>query len=129
MTENHPAPALRSLVASVIGLVIAGCASVSPDVEAKSSTDLYHKSVAMIPMRDGVKLYTEIYRPKKQTKDLPIVFLRMQSSWFPLIDRNPQTFVDIPNAEAKDYRPAEQRVYFTGESASYILMTVAAPKN
>ena len=36
---------------------------------------------------------------------------QVQSSWFPLVDRNPQTFVDIPNAKAEDFRPATQRVY------------------
>ena len=50
--------------------------------------------------------------------------LQVQSSWFPLIDRNPQTFVDIPKAVASDYREAEQRVYFTRQHASRIRMWV-----
>jgi uncharacterized protein len=38
------------------------------------------------------------------------VMVQVQSTWFPLIDRNPQTFVNIPTAKPEDYRPATQRV-------------------
>ena len=38
--------------------------------------------------------------------------VQVQSTWFPLIDRNPQTFVpNIFKAEARDFRPATQRVF------------------
>ena len=40
------------------------------------------------------------------------IMVQVQSSWFPLYDRNPQTFV--PNifwAKAGDYRKAEHRIY------------------
>jgi putative CocE/NonD family hydrolase len=37
--------------------------------------------------------------------------VHVQSSWFPLVDRNPQTFTDIPNAKPEEFRPATQRVY------------------
>lgn len=38
------------------------------------------------------------------------VMVQIQSSWFPLTDRNPQVFCDIPNAKPADFRPARQRV-------------------
>ena len=38
------------------------------------------------------------------------VMVQVQSTWFPLIDRNPQIFVDIPTTKAADYRVATQRV-------------------
>jgi uncharacterized protein len=38
------------------------------------------------------------------------VMVQVQSTWFPLVDRNPQTFVDIPTANQADYRVATQRV-------------------
>jgi hypothetical protein len=39
------------------------------------------------------------------------VMVQVQSSWFPLIDRNPQTFVEsIPHAKPSDFRKATQRV-------------------
>ncbi|HKN16541.1 MAG TPA: CocE/NonD family hydrolase [Candidatus Sulfotelmatobacter sp.] len=49
------------------------------------------------------------------------IMVQIQSSWFPLYDRNPQTFV--PNifwAKPADYRKAEQRVYHTPDKASFI---------
>lgn len=52
------------------------------------------------------------------------VMVQVQSTWFPLIDRNPQKFVDIPSAAAADYQPAEQRVYFTPEFPSRIELPV-----
>jgi predicted acyl esterase len=44
--------------------------------------------------------------------------VQVQSSWFPLVDRNPQTFVDIPTAKPEDFRKATQRVYRTASAAS-----------
>ena len=49
------------------------------------------------------------------------IMVQIQSSWFPLYDRNPQTFV--PNifwAKPEDYRKATQRVYHTPQQASFI---------
>ena len=57
------------------------------------------------------------------------IMLQIQSSWFPLYDRNPQTFV--PNifwAEPGDYKKATQRVYHAPNQASFIdLPVVSAP--
>jgi uncharacterized protein len=39
------------------------------------------------------------------------VMIQVQSSWFPLVDRNPQTFVDIAHAKPSDFRRAVQRVH------------------
>ena len=57
------------------------------------------------------------------------IMVQVQSSWFPLYDRNPQTFV--PNifwAKPGDYRKAVQRVYHSAGQASFIeLPLVNAP--
>ncbi len=57
------------------------------------------------------------------------IMVQIQSSWFPLYDRNPQTFV--PNifwAKPGDYRKAVQRVYHSDGEASFIeLPLVTAP--
>jgi predicted acyl esterase len=37
--------------------------------------------------------------------------VQIQSTWFPLVDRNPQTFVDIYKAKESDFRKVTQRVY------------------
>jgi putative CocE/NonD family hydrolase len=52
------------------------------------------------------------------------IMVQVQSTWFPLIDRNPQTFVDIPHAKAEDYVKATQRVYHTPQQASGIQVLV-----
>jgi putative CocE/NonD family hydrolase len=39
------------------------------------------------------------------------LMVQVQSSWFPLVDRNPQSFVDIYNATEADFQKATQRVY------------------
>jgi hypothetical protein len=46
--------------------------------------------------------------------------IQIQSSWFPLYDRNPQTFVpSIFWAKPEDYRPATQRIFHgPGDKAS-----------
>jgi len=49
------------------------------------------------------------------------IMVQVQSSWFPLYDRNPQTFV--PNifwAKPQDYRKAVQRIYHSTAKASFI---------
>ena len=46
------------------------------------------------------------------------IMVQIQSSWFPLVDRNPQTFVSIPNAKANDYVKATQRVFRGGAESS-----------
>jgi putative CocE/NonD family hydrolase len=52
------------------------------------------------------------------------VAVQIQSSWFPMFDRNPQTFVDIYHAKDSDYRAATQRVYRSHTNASKIQLTV-----
>ena len=49
------------------------------------------------------------------------VMVQIQSSWFPLFDRNPQKFVDIYDANESDFQKATQRVYFSKEYPSRII--------
>jgi uncharacterized protein len=48
------------------------------------------------------------------------IMVQIQSSWFPLVDRNPQKFVDIPSAKASDFRKATERVYRGGAEGSHL---------
>jgi len=52
------------------------------------------------------------------------VMVQVQSSWFPLVDRNPQTFVNIPTAKPEDFKKAMHRVYRTRNSASALTVQV-----
>ena len=73
-------------------------------------------------------------KPDRITFDLPDVahtfrmghriMVQIQSSWFPLTDRNPQKFLEIPQATAADFVKATQRVYRGGTDGSAIRMRI-----
>ena len=52
------------------------------------------------------------------------VMVQVQSSWFPLVDRNPQTFVDIYQAKEEDFQSATHRVYRGGRRGSRLKLRV-----
>jgi predicted acyl esterase len=52
------------------------------------------------------------------------IMIQIQSSWFPLADRNPQRFVDIYHAKASDYVKATERVYRSAGAASSLKVLV-----
>ena len=53
------------------------------------------------------------------------IMVQIQSSWFPLTDRNPQKFMEIPKALSTDFQKAFERVYFGGADGSRIQLRVA----
>jgi hypothetical protein len=62
------------------------------------------------------------YRFQKEHK----IMVQVQSTWFPVIDRNPQTFVpNIYKARDSDFKKALQRVYRSPRYPSHIQLTVA----
>ena len=52
------------------------------------------------------------------------IMVQVQSSWFPLTDRNPQTFTDIPHARPEDFRPATEQIYRSAAQASGVQVLV-----
>jgi hypothetical protein len=53
------------------------------------------------------------------------IMIQIQSTLFPLYDRNPQTYVDnIFNAQPADYKPATQSIYHGGNTASAVLLPI-----
>lgn len=52
------------------------------------------------------------------------VMVQIQSSWFPLIDRNPQTFTNIPTARPSQFVKATERIYRSNSAASFLEMNV-----
>jgi uncharacterized protein len=68
-----------------------------------------------IPLRDHDHVFLKGHR----------LMVQIQSTWFPLIDRNPQKFVpSIYQASAADFVPATQRVYCSPRLASHITLPV-----
>ena len=53
------------------------------------------------------------------------IMVQVHSTWFPVIDRNPQQFVpNIFKAKESDFKKATQRIYRSGQNASYIALPV-----
>jgi hypothetical protein len=52
------------------------------------------------------------------------IMVQVQNSWFPLVDRNPQKFVDIYNCSESDFQKATQRIYHDAVNPSSIKITV-----
>jgi putative CocE/NonD family hydrolase len=52
------------------------------------------------------------------------IMIQLQSTWFPLIDRNPQTFVNIPDAKPEDFKKATERVYRGKGKSSGVIVHV-----
>jgi predicted acyl esterase len=68
-----------------------------------------------IPLRDHDHVFLKGHR----------LMVQVQSTWFPIIDRNPQTFLpSIYKAKASDYVRATQRVYSSPALPSYLVLPV-----
>jgi hypothetical protein len=52
------------------------------------------------------------------------IMVQVQSSWFPVIDRNPQKFVDIYRAQESDFQKATQSIYRSVSRPSYLKLNV-----
>lgn len=79
----------------------------------------FSKPEAMVPGKiENVKfdMQDAAHRFKKGHK----IMVQIQSSWFPLVDMNPQKFVNIHKAEASDFQKAVHKIYSSGSSSSYI---------
>jgi len=52
------------------------------------------------------------------------IMVQVQSTWFPLIDRNPQTFVDIMKCDSTAFKKATHRVYTSKANPSFLKVRV-----
>jgi putative CocE/NonD family hydrolase len=52
------------------------------------------------------------------------IMVQVQSSWFPLTDRNPQTFTDIPSAAPEQFQKATEEVFHQKDAASGVEVLV-----
>lgn len=55
------------------------------------------------------------------------IMIQVQNSWFPLVDRNPQQFLDIYHADDKDFQKATHRIYHDQTNNSSLTITVLKP--
>jgi putative CocE/NonD family hydrolase len=74
-----------------------------------------------LPYRFNLPAVNHVFLPGHR------IMVQVQSSWFPLYDRNPQSFVpNILLAKPADYRKATQRIYHAPGNASYIALPVVS---
>jgi hypothetical protein len=52
------------------------------------------------------------------------IMVQIQSSWFPLVDRNPQKYVNIYNCAEKDFIKSNIRVYHDAVNSSSVVLPV-----
>ncbi len=52
------------------------------------------------------------------------IMVQVQSSWFPLVDRNPQKFGEIPKMKAADFQKATQRLFHDAQRPSHLAVTL-----
>jgi predicted acyl esterase len=52
------------------------------------------------------------------------IMVHVQSSWFPLVDRNPQKFVDIYRAKESDFTKATERIYHSAQQPSRVELPI-----
>ena len=72
-----------------------------------------------LPYKFALPIANHVFQPGHRVR------VQVQSSLFPLYDRNPQTFVpNIFFAKPDDYRKATQRIWHTPEAASFISLPV-----
>jgi uncharacterized protein len=119
---------------------------VYPDeVQSRAEMGGYELNIAMDIFRGR---YRESFEtPKAITPNVPLAYkfilptanhvflpghrimVQVQSSWFPLYDRNPQTFVpNIFFAKPEDYKKATQRIYHAGGAASFISLPIVTDR-
>ncbi|MEM8985113.1 MAG: CocE/NonD family hydrolase [Pseudomonadota bacterium] len=54
------------------------------------------------------------------------LMVHVQSSWFPLFDRNPNTFMPVHDARPEDYAPATQTIFLSERRPSFVELTILA---
>jgi putative CocE/NonD family hydrolase len=80
------------------------------------------------PMTPNQPTLIEIDLRDKSHRFLPghRIMVQVQSTWFPVIDRNPQVFTNIYQATESDFRKATQRVYRSRRLPSHVAVSVIA---
>ena len=71
-------PSLRTLTTLVLSALCSGASASAADrpQAPAASTDAIRKMTVMVPMRDGVRLATDIYQPEPANGPLPVIFTR-----------------------------------------------------
>ena len=154
--ESEPLTEDISVAGDIVAHLYVSTTGTDSDYIAKL-IDVYPEEYPMNPSLGGYELMiaNEVFRarfrhsfvhpePMTPNKVTPIVIdlhtnnhrflkghrimVQVQSSWFPVIDSNPQTYVpNIFKAKAADFRKATERVYHTSRYPTYVEMPIVSP--
>jgi len=110
-----------------------------PNIQMSEFQELIRADVIRAKFRNSLSkpealVPDQVTEVKFELRDVAHTFLKghkimvqVQSSWFPLVDRNPQQFLDIYHAKEADYKKATERIYTTGRYQSKLIVKVAPP--
>lgn len=124
-------------VIDVLPDTAANHAGVAANVELSEFQQLVRGDVIRAKFRNSLStpeplVPGKVTEVKFELRDVSHTFLRghkimvqVQSSWFPLVDRNPQQFIDIYHAKESDYLKATQRIYRSGDTQSRLTIKVS----
>lgn len=105
-----------------------------PNVQLSEFQELIRGDVIRAKFRNSLTnpeplIPDKITEIKFELRDVAHTFLKghkiqvqIQSSWFPLVDRNPQQFIDIYHAKESDYIKATHRIYTSGKHQSHLII-------
>jgi Predicted acyl esterases len=109
-------------------------AETGPNVQLSEFQELIRGDVIRAKFRNSLTnpeplIPDKITEIKFELRDVAHTFLKghkiqvqIQSSWFPLVDRNPQQFIDIYHAKESDYIKATHRIYTSGKHQSHLII-------
>ncbi|MEP6677258.1 MAG: CocE/NonD family hydrolase [Ferruginibacter sp.] len=119
LPDNEP-----NLKVPVRGVAMAGYQRmVRAEVFRGKFRNSYEKPEAFVPGKVAevkFQLNDALHTFKKGHK----IMVQVQSSWFPLVDMNPQKFMRIPDANENDFQKANIRIYHDAQHASKIVLPV-----
>lgn len=118
LPEEDPDPAMRGYQLMIAGDVFRGRYRKSFEKPEPIAADVVTRYEIGFPANDHA--FRKGHR----------IMVQVQSTWFPVIDRNPQRFVpNIFAARASDFQTATQKIYRSGRQASFIALPVVGARS
>jgi putative CocE/NonD family hydrolase len=126
--DMPPNPDIPAAITALTGEQLAGYQQlVKGDVFRARWRDSYVTPKPMVPGQPAAINYQlqDVFHTFKKGHRLMV---QVQSTWFPLIDRNPQTYVpNINKAKESDFKAATMRVYRTKALATHLTLPILPP--
>ena len=121
---NPPADAVGKRIVGAVPILMGGYEQLVRGEPMRAKfRDSWEKPTALTPGK-MVEVNAEMPDINHTFRAGHRIMVQVQSSWFPLVDRNPQTFVDIPLAKPEQFVKATESVYRSADAASGVEVLV-----